>query len=585
MQKRGIAVPTALVLITVLLGFFVAMMNFSSHEMHNVKLFYEQKRAEYLAYSGLNWAEVKLQGKRWWVSGGFDPTKKISRATGGAAVHEFFGSGNGKTYIIAEEFESANPSPVKGYSKVQRLDHIRVISIGEYKDQRVLVYGKYIMSPEPFLNSDSTEGAETQTTATTEEGKVAITVPEPWSQDGPVPELMIVESINVGVGSKVNPNVILATLAAHPSDPVQITMTWDIKAPAFGTLTKVNFAVGQPIRARDLFGECTDELMVATRSNKTLKKMVRVTKVIDRSITDLDLTDFAVRRNKLDAFIKKLSDEYVVNYAKNLPHIDQLESSFGSPPLGNTVKQEEVLRRLSAVPGNSSIPVFTAGNKFMEDMLEKWTMPGLTAPQREKFPGMSEYHLAIGKSQPRAEIMEVLAHFGRLGDIVTRPQKNPELYKLTSTERYKSTMGISDFSKPSDQFVHDATFLQDAAKKITITFNKGTPWEDAVYKEKVANGEINAGDYWYWPSKAGWYTKPDITIEAVEIPYNFVNKASGQTFTMEVGFVLNYLRKHYDEGMAVPPGGPIRFPSDQQDTPQAPGPPDSTGAKYSGISS
>lgn len=585
MFKRGIAIPTALVFISVLFVFLVAMMNTSSHEMANVKQFYEKKRAEYLAYSGLNWAEAKLSSKRWWVNDGFDPTKKVSRPTGCAEVKEFFGSGNGKAYIIAEEFESANPSPVKGYTQVQRLDHIRIFSIGEYKDQRVLVYGKFIMSPEPFLNSDSTEGAETQTSVATENGDVLIEVPQPWSQDGPVPEFLIVKEIRAAVGDKVDPNSILAVLGPHPDDPVQITMTWDVKAPAFGTLTKVNYTNGQQIKGRDIFGECTDELMVSSRSNKTLKKMVRVTKIMDRAITDLDLTDFDIRRTKLDKYIKELSDQYVVNFAKNLPFTESLESSFNSPPLGPVVKREEIIKRLSAVPPKSGFSVQTAGNKFMDDMLEKWVMGGLSAPQREKFPAASEYHLAIGKSQPRIEIIEVLAHFGRLGEITTRPQRNPELYKLNSTERYKSQMDLSTANKTAEEFIHDAAFLADAAKKITIVFDKGTPWEDETFKEMVANGEINESDYWWWPSKSGWYTKPAITITPAEIPYNFVNKTPEKPLSMEVGFVLNYLRKHYDEGMALPPGNILRAPSDQKDTPQAPGPPDSTGAKYSGFSS
>lgn len=585
MYKRGIAIPTALVLISILMIFLISMINYSTQEMSNVKIFYEKKRAEYLAYSGLNWAEAQLLKKRWWVNSGFDPSKKIARPTGSAIVKEFFGSENGKTYIIAEEFASAKPASVKGYSKIQRLDHIRVFSIGEYKNQKVLVYGKFIMSPEPFLNSDSTEGADTQTSAPTETGKANIEVPQPWSQDGPVPTLLVVKKINASVGDTVDPNAIIAVIGAHPSDPVQITMTWDIKPPAYGTITKINFTQGQQITAQDIFGECTDELMTSVRSNKTLKRMVRVTKIMDRGITDLDLTDFVVRRQKLDQLIKKLSDEYVSNYAKNLPFVSDLESSFNVPPLGDKVKKEDVLKRLSAVPDSTNLSIETAGNKFMENMIEKWVMPGLSGPQREQFPSKSEYHLAIGKSKPRAEILEVLTHFGRLGDIVTRPQKFPELYKLPNTERYKSVMNLSGFSKTTSDFIHDATYLQNAAKKIKVVFNKGTPWEDDVFNEKVANGEINPNDYWYWQSKKGWYTMPEITIEPVEIPYNFVNKTSGSAFTMEVGYVLNYLRKHYDEGMAIPPNGTIRLPSDQQDTPQAPGPPDSTGAKYSGVSS
>ncbi|MGM0597484.1 MAG: hypothetical protein ACQES9_10640, partial [Myxococcota bacterium] len=562
MKKRGIAIPTALILISVFFIFLVSMMNYSSHEMHSIKRGYEKKRAEYLAYSGLNWAEAKLMTKRWWVDDGFDPVNKVARPTGGALVQEFFGPGNGKTYIIAEEFEAANPSPVKGYDSIQRLDHIRVFSIGEYNKQRVLVYGKFIMSPEPFLNSDSTEGADTQASASTEEGKAAIEVPKPWSQDGPVPTTMIVKEVNVSVGDKVNPNVILATLGAHPDDPIQITMTWDIKAPAYGTLTKINYSPGQKIFAKDVFGECTDELMTTTRSNKTLKKMVRITKIVNKEITELDLTDFDVRRQKLDKFIARLSEEYVKNYAKNVPYVENLENSFESQPMDSKISKEEVLQRFSSVPGSENISLETAGNNFIDNMVEKWVMPGLSAPQRQKFPEMSEYHLGIGKSKPRPEILEVLAHFGRLDEIETRPQRFPELYKLTSTQKYKDLMNFSDISKSTSEFVHDATFLQDGAKKISIVFDKGTPWEDGPFKQMVASGTLNASDYWFWNSKNGWYTKPDITITPVEIPYNFVNKSPDNPFIMEVGYVLNYLRKHYDEGMAVPPGGTIRMPSD-----------------------
>lgn len=584
-RKRGIAVPVALVLISVLLMFLLYMLNHSSQEMMHVKSYYASKKAENLAFSGLNWAEAKLLSKRWWGKGGFNPANKVERPTGGELVHEFFGPQNGKATVIAEEFASAKPSPVKGYDKVQRLDHIRVYSLGEFDGQRVLVFGKFIMSPEPFLNSDSTEAAESEGIKVSADGKVLIDVPEPWSQDGPVPALMIVQKVNVAPGQKVDPNSILATLGAHPSDPVQITMTWDIKAPAIGTLTKVNYVPGDSIRAGDIFGECTDELMMTQRSNKTLKKMVRVTKIIDRAITDLNLSDFAVRRKVLDPFFKQLSEDYVVNYAKNQPHIENLESGFGAPTLGEVTDKDAVLAKLGSVPGNSGMSAADAGNSFLNHMIEKWVMPGLDAEQKLKFPELSEYHLAIGKTKPRQEIIEVLQQFGRLDDIVTRPQRNPELYKIDSTKGFKDIMNFDNLDKNTDDYVHDVSFLQDAARKVTIIFNKGTPWEDKPFKDLVAAGKVNPDDYWWWPSKQGWYTKPDITITPVEIPYNFVNNSPEKPFVMELGFVLNYLRKHYDEGMAVPPGGTIRLPSDQQDTPQAPGPPDSTGAKYSGLSS
>lgn len=585
MNRKGIAVPAALILISILLVFLIYMLNHSSQEMTHVKSFYAAKRAENLAYSGLNWAEAKLMSKRWWSDKGFDSQNKIARDTSGEITHEFFGPQNGKCIVIAEEFAAANPSPVKGFDKVQRLDHIRIYSLGEYDGKRVLVFGKFIMSPEPFLNSNSTEAAESETSLVSEEGKVLIDVPQPWSQDGPVPDLMIVKKVNYAVGQKVDPNSILATLAAHPDDPVQITMTWDIKAPAIGTLTKVNFQPGMPIKAKDIFGECTDELMMTQRTNKTLKKMVRVTKINDRAVTDLNLSDFATRRKVLDPFFKKLSDDFVLNYAKNQPHIETLESSFDSPKLGAVAETKDILSRLDVVPGTTALTVEEAGNKFLDEMIEKWVMPGLKAEKRSEFPENSEYHLAIGKTTPRKEILEVLEHFGRLDEIVTRPQKNPELYKLNSTQRFKESMNFNNHGLKTDDYVHDVSFLPDAARKISIVFDKGTPWEDGPFKEMVKNGEVNPDDYWWWPSKQGWYTKPDITVTPVEIPYNFVNDSPDKPFVMELGFVLNYLRKHYDEGLAVPPGGTIRLPSDQLDTPQAPGPPDSTGAKMNGLSS
>lgn len=585
-MRRGIAVPTTIVLLAVFFLFVAGMMKFSGQEAGNVRALIDLKEAEYLAYSGLNAASVRLNSGRWWVAGkGFDPANKIPRPTGGTWVISPFGPGKGKAYVIAEEFESANPTPIPGYAKVQRLDHIRVLSIGEFNRARVMVYGKYIMSPEPLLNSDSTEAAETQAGNVTADGNVEIRVPKPWSQDGPVPVAMVIKKLYATSNQKIDPNSVLALLACHPSDPVQITMTWEIKAPAFGQMKSISLAEGQKVFAGDLFGVCTDELLTSVRSNKTLKKMVRITKFVDRSLTDLDLSDFDLRRNRIDPVIKQLSQTYVANYAKNLSISPLLEKSFLSPLLPDRTTERDVLARLTDVTAPDSAPdLERVGNIFMDDMMEKWVIPGLRSDIRQKFPKASEYHLGVRRADPRPEIMEVLSHFGRLGDIETAPRRDPSLYQIKGTSRYLEVMK-PDVGKPQGEFINMATYLPDGAKKITILFNKGTPLEDAPFKAKVAAGEIDPNAYWWWNSKAGWYTMPDISIEPVDIPYNYVNQAPSQAFTMEVGFVLNYLRKHYDEGMAVPPSGTIRSPSDQNDTPQAPGPPDSTGCNYSGVSS
>ena len=585
-MRRGMAVPTALVLIGVLFVFIVSLMKFSGQEAGNVRALIDLKEAEYLAYSGLNAAGVSLNAGRWWVSGlTFNPSNKVSRATGGTMVREPFGPGKGKFTIIAEEFESANPTPIPGYSSVQRLDHIRVLSIGEYNKARILVYGKYIMSPEPLLNSDSTEAAETQGGIAKVDGTVEIHVPTPWSQDGPVPTAMMVKKIYATPNQKVDPNSVLALLVCDPSDPVQITMTWNINAPAFGMLKSISLAEGQKVFANDLFGVCTDELLTGVRSNKTLKKMVRITKFIDRSLTDLDLTDFDLRRIRIDPIIKQLSQSYVANYAKNLKVSPILEKSFLGPILPTRTSEQEILDRLKDVTAPDASPDYErSGNIFMDDMLGKWVIPGLKASVRSKFPGAAEYHLCVRRADPRPEIMEVLSHFGRLGEIETAPRRDNSLYKIAGTPRYLEVMR-PDLGKAQSGFIDEATFLPDGAKMIRILFNKGTPLEDAPFQQGKADGSIDPSKYWWWSSKSGWYTMPDITIESVDVPYYYVNQSPENPFVMEVGFVLNYLRKHYDEGMAISPANKIRAPSGQNDTPQAPGPPDSTGCNYGGVSS
>ena len=54
---------------------------------------------------------------------------------------------------------------------------------------------------------------------------------------------------------------------------------------------------------------------------------------------------------------------------------------------------------------------------------------------------------------------------------------------------------------------------------------------------------------------------------------------------MRVDYLLGYFKKHYDEGIINPPADELRAEDDITDEPQAPGPPDVTGARLGGISS
>ncbi|HNV71720.1 MAG TPA: hypothetical protein PKO06_18590, partial [Candidatus Ozemobacteraceae bacterium] len=575
------------------LGIIIAgVLRYSGSELKLAQRLIREKRAEYLAYAGISWTLEELRKKRWYQPPG-KPPLKVQRPNYHMEVLEPFGAGNGKVTVICDEYGKLGVDVSKSdlygnLDKADLLDHIKVFSIGEDGDAqtRAMVYGKFIMSPDPFLNSDSTDAPTMGSVAG--KGMMDILIPQAWSQDGAVGKTFIVHEILVTVGTRVDPNTVVARLRQGPDWPYPTTMTHDVKSPYFGTLTTINVKTGQQVSQDDVFGTIKEESGSSVPS-ETLKRMVQVKRVDLRPFFGKDLTDISTIRE----IGKVMGDEsrlFVKNQVLNQPLSRSLAENLTKTPLPDKTDAATIMNRLGGLGMGSSAGYDQDGNAFILDLFKHWHPRGYQLKDDEipAFLAGCRFNLGTRPSEPRAEIKQVLTYSGHK-DVLdklydTAARKNPEYYVLKGIEKYLSMLK-HDPNSVTEKMIHDLSFLQNARKRISVKLDGGTPWEDDIYKDKVAKGENMAG-YWWWPERAGWYGPIKISGPFPdEVPYTLENDTVDPPLKIRVDYLLNYHRKHYDEGSLQPFPSGWRLPADQNDTPQRPGPPDSTGSQYSGSAS
>lgn len=602
-SRTGIAVPVALVLVSVLSVFIASLMQFSGSELRHVKRHENHRVAEYLAYAGIEYATARLDEGRWWTDTPFPSQEGQTRASGGTltspgdfTLPSGVDEDQARITIIAEEFSANEPleyfmDPVTGqtFESAHLLDHIRVLSIAEYgigsTKHRVMLYGKYIMSPSPLLNCYTTDAPVYRRTGADgtvyDPDNLPMIIPEiPVAGDYPRPETLTVAQIFKQPGDTITRHCIIAELLNDTT-----SQTVPVRGGVNGRVNSLFFTAGETVRVGDNFGFVKDEeaFSIDVVNRETLKKMVRVTKIDDPAVYNLSIerfeNDFATRRQLLDPYIVDLSREYVFNYRKNLGQTERIERAFVNANLGMTVEQDEILSLLSSVPsGLSSVndaDYQAAAAYFIFDMMDKWSIPGLSRDCRIAFPEGSRYRL--DQSPPGELPDEIWWVYNELfnidlNDYVSKPEENPELYDISDTERYKELLELSASITDHREFIRRASEIRPAAHTAGITHGMG--WEDDTFRDH--------NDPIYWPHRDGYYCRDEFDIMPVTgITARYIYANEQQDFKMEMFDVLDFLRKHYDDGGASPPGGPHRLDSDIIDRPLRPGGPDSGGGRRS----
>lgn len=517
------------------------------------------------------------------------------------------------------------------------LDHIRVLSLGVSGDEKALYFGKFIMAPEPYLADDQSVGHHVESPL---EGEDLIPIyPEPvWDNKEEAgftaKDRKGVVSVSIAPGQKVKMGEVIMVLEFYMADGQPTTRREQVVSPYSGTVKKVMVApgqtawIGQPVA----FIEKDPGNLYA---KKTLRKMVQITKIPLAIFGNLNLNNRAdrfkvyeyVSRTMLESVINRvpmqsIRDEVTEKFKNidvkslTLDQATNMLNSVGKPQWGvdDIEKMFASLKAKSDQNLEPDIDVTTdydriyaqAGKSVISSLWSGFTPDGrMASATRKTFPAMAGYKLGVQPSNLSPEMISLIklvsGHHGidYMAQLETEPQKNPDLYNIASTtnpaagtgywEYMRNKNSLANASDNVKDYIKRMAELKSGAKKAIITLDQGTPWEDAPFKKMVAEGTANPDDYFWWPEKEGWYKKipkENVVIKDYDIPYGYNNEANpDDPFQMEVSQMLQYFRKHYTFGTTVPPPDDYWAENTITDTPQAPGPPDSTGAKYSGISS
>ncbi len=520
------------------------------------------------------------------------------------------------------------------------LDHIRVLALGTSGDEKALYFGKFIMVPEPYLADNLTTGHLIDDPLMIDaDEKIPIYPDAVWDNAGEEgtteKSKKFVISVSISAGQKVKMGQVIMVLGYYMSTGEKSTREEQVVSPYSGKIASVEVSsggdaiVGKPVawlekEPGDLY------------SPKTLRKMVQITKIPLSVFKDLKLEN-RDDRFKVYNYVAKTTLETVINRMPMKTISDGTTESFksvknetsltgqqaiglfnsaGTPQWG-VDDIEKMFAALNAKSNQNQEPdvdvnsdydkiYANAGKAYISNLWVSFTPPARLASSTKKdFSSMSSYKLGVQPSKVSDEMLSLLKLVSSmhgvdyLSQISTRPQENPNLYNIASTTNNKTGKGYWEEMKHKENlgaqsdnvkdYIKSMSQLRDGAKKIRVKLDQGTPWEDAPFKQMVADGTANPDDYFWWEEKQGWYKKipkDNVQIMPVDVPYGYTNDSDPQDpFKMDTGQLLSYFRKHYTFGTTLPPPEDIWAENTVTDTPQKPGPPDSTGAKYSGLSS
>lgn len=555
MRRKGSAIMIAMILGTAFFIAVSALLRHSSGEMRHVRAVSAVKKAEMLAMSGIDWAESELRVGRWYGSD-FVPYEKNKgkHATYGKKILTPFGSGEGEVKVICEDVANKVPgNNMHGMQELWFLHHINVYALGKYEGQQCLIYGRYIISPEPILNSKSTDGAEF---ASPEHGGVpgaiGVSASKTKVNDEEISEF-IVKEIKVSEHDSVDANSIIAVLNPIYDSDIDI----EVRPHTYGTVAEIKINPGETCRAGDNLLLLTKTLDAEGNNvaMKTLKKMVRVTKIPFEIWQNLDIED-RNDRYALAQYISGISDAYLQNFVAHAALEDALKVK-GNKKLGKRINTAEML---NAFPAHlTSTTRNRAENTFLAHMIRNFTAPSGTWDKKEQALNKTFLKLDHPKStQPPQELVNWLKDLSLEEVLKTKPRRDSRYFEPKMRKNEFMELLRPHLNQPSSEFIKSLSQLPDASRLIKI--EEGNFGNSEIYNESVKGIEI---------------VKPDkgvkVSVEKLTKSYSFVDPESG--FAIEMQDLMAFLKKYYDDEVCQSPREEVRT-NEHTDWPlPAPAPP------------
>ncbi|RCK78277.1 MAG: hypothetical protein OZSIB_1654 [Candidatus Ozemobacter sibiricus] len=489
-RRHGLALPLVGGFAAFLALIVFAVMRLSSSEMRWTQQSALQKQAAMLAFSGINVAEMALAKGRWYQPPFRSPvdlnkdgviTRAEAEATSLISRPNFSEmeftpeGGEGRVRIFFQEVPKRNVNLTGNllYARFKLqtadlLDHIKVYSVGECRGERVMVYGKFIMSPSPLLNTPDIDLASSTS--------VPVSIYRVWVEPPQLVEEQIaqgytpfkhgkIKAVNKSVGDRVGPNDTLFTIADN--EPSHIAAGWlatqeaNPKAAVHGKIISMtNPATGQPWKVGDTVDLPCEMAVIEEDANvgsdipsQTLKRMVMILQIPNEFFADCDLEIGAAETyrvlNRIGSYTRGVAREFVMRSAnKELFEAEvprRFESAFPSVgSAGTAVSDARIIQVLDSIGPLPTTDYNKAGNTFILDMLRKWRPRGfdLTPDEAANIQNLASFALGVRETDPREtckEIYSICQQFSewKLVDSPPPPDRGPNSWRLFSVWKPK----------------------------------------------------------------------------------------------------------------------------------------------------
>ena len=543
MNRKGSAIAIAVIMGTVFFLAVSALLHHSSGELKHVKAISAVKKAELLALSGIDYAESQLRVERWYGTD-FVPYKKSigEHNSCGIEVLTPFGSGEGKVTVVCEDVANKTPGEnMFGMQKIWFLHHINVYALGEYDNQKCLVYGRYIISPEPILNSKSTEGAGFASPEYGTPGAVPVTVTSSFvdRKNAIVPITdYIVKELKVFEGDKVDANTVVAIL-----NPVNVTdHSIKVFPHTFGTVVDVKVQEGQTVKAGDNIVILKKTINSGGNdvSMRTLKKMVRITKIPPDIWQGLDIYN-RNDRYTLSQYITGISDAFLQNFVAH-PTLEKSIKSLGDKKLDKKITSAYVFEKFPL--SYTSTTRERAENSFLAHMIKNFTAPGGTWEKKEEALNKTYLELDHPKTtKPPADLVNWLNELNLQHLLNTKPRLNNRYFDPKMKGDEFMNLINPHLNQSPDEFIKELSQLPDASRMITI---EEGDFGDTYVNESDEN-HIKIID----PDK-----KIRVTVDKITKKYTFVDPVSN--FAIEMNDLMAFIKKYYDDENCESPREEVR---------------------------
>lgn len=535
--RKGSSIFMVLALLGVFFTMVMGLLRLSSGEMRQAKQQIGHQSAEIIALSGIDYAESRLRKGRWYqkpfsVDGSKGrPTFTVEYLTPPG--------GEGKLTVACQDVARKTPAAnLMGMQQLWLLHHVDIFSLGEYAGKKSLIYGRFIVSPEPALNSDSTDGL-IYSDAGYNPYKVNMRMPEP--KYGDPGASFVLSKYRVYIGQKVDLNTVVAEVDAADGSQTGVP----VFASSHGKVSALNLGKGDSCKAGDVL--LTIEKTPSSGgagSLKTLKKMVRITKIDPGLFPNFDITNLSDRLAVAE-YVAQSSNAFLMNFVAHQCLEDAVEK----------LKHENIPAQMSDKdllamfpPDITNVSRERAENLFITYLLKNFVPPGANWEKKDQALKQAFLQLDHVKTSPPQDMVDFLSKNGIKWTLDSKPRiddryYNPKMYK----DEFLKLLSPK-FNLPVSSFIEQISWLPDATRSFDVQVDENGFGESSTVKEDKNSIYIVKEDADPHPIK--------VEVQKIKKAYSYVDPVND--FAIQMQDLVDFFKKYYSSSDAEMPKEPKR---------------------------